>query len=218
MAERTTLRRYSAADTRERILRGALRQFAELGLSGASLRDISKAADVPLSALHYHFGSKENLFIAVVEYYLGGLAKERLELLAASREHARSPGVKDVVDAFIRPLISLAATPDGLDYVRLQLRPFENPSIGQQMATLAAPSALPFLNALADALPGVPRQRLTRAYRLMVWGVVHTLVDSLYERLTQQPALPPKKPQQEQLRNDLVEFYVAGFRALAGSH
>jgi hypothetical protein len=52
----------------------------------------------------------------------------------------------------------------------------------------------------------------------MVWGVVHTLVDSLYERLTQQPALPPKKPQQEQLRNDLVEFYVAGFRALAGSH
>ncbi|MBW4051219.1 MAG: TetR/AcrR family transcriptional regulator [Proteobacteria bacterium] len=216
MAESTTLRRYSAAGTRERILRGALAQFAGLGLSGASLREISKSADVPLSALHYHFGSKENLFIAVVEHYLGGLAKERLELLAACRERASSPSVEDIVDAFIRPLISLAATPDGLEYVRLQLRPFENPSIVQQMATLAAPSALPFLNALADALPGVSRPKLTRAYRLMVWGVVHTLVDSLYERLTQQPALPPKKPQQEQLRRELVEFYVAGFHALAG--
>lgn len=215
MAESATLRRYSAADTRERILRGALRQFAELGLSGASLRDISKAADVPLSAIHYHFGSKENLFTAVVEHYLGGLAKERLELLAAHRERASALTVTDVVDAFIRPLISLAATPDGLDYVRLQLRPFENPSIVDQMATLATPSALPFLNALADALPGVPRQKLARAYRLMVWGIVHTLVDSLYERLTRQPALPPKKPQQQQLRKELVEFYVAGFQALA---
>jgi AcrR family transcriptional regulator len=52
-------------DTRERILDAAERLFAECGFAGTSIRDITEAAAVNLSAVNYHFQSKENLYAEV---------------------------------------------------------------------------------------------------------------------------------------------------------
>ena len=51
----------TAKDTRERILETAERLFAESGFEGASVRAITSEAQVNLAALHYHFGSKDQL-------------------------------------------------------------------------------------------------------------------------------------------------------------
>jgi DNA-binding transcriptional regulator YbjK len=51
------------------IVLNAKRLFAERGFSGTTFRNVISAADVNLVAVHYHFGSKEELFRAVVERF-----------------------------------------------------------------------------------------------------------------------------------------------------
>ncbi len=53
--------------TRDRILEAAKRSLLERGFSGLSTRSIADAAGVPLSQIHYHFGSKQDLVLAVLD-------------------------------------------------------------------------------------------------------------------------------------------------------
>jgi TetR/AcrR family transcriptional regulator len=48
--------------TRARILKAALREFAQLGLAGARVDVIARRAGVNKQVLYYHFGNKEDLF------------------------------------------------------------------------------------------------------------------------------------------------------------
>jgi AcrR family transcriptional regulator len=53
--------------TKESILNVAEKLFAQFGFDGASTRNISSEAGVNMAMLNYYFGSKEGLFIAVLE-------------------------------------------------------------------------------------------------------------------------------------------------------
>ncbi len=56
-----------ARQTRQAILDAARDCFAEMGLSGASTREIARRAGVTQPLINHYFGSKEGLFEAVVE-------------------------------------------------------------------------------------------------------------------------------------------------------
>lgn len=62
-----------ADETRERILQAAALVFAEQGYARATTRVLAAAAGVNEVTLFRHFGSKQNLFAAVIEQF-GGLA------------------------------------------------------------------------------------------------------------------------------------------------
>jgi AcrR family transcriptional regulator len=53
-------------DTRLRILAAAKGALLDAGYAKLSTRGIAEAAGVPLSQIHYHFGSKQNLMLAVL--------------------------------------------------------------------------------------------------------------------------------------------------------
>ncbi|HSJ36553.1 MAG TPA: helix-turn-helix domain-containing protein [Acidimicrobiia bacterium] len=53
--------------TRESILTAAKEALLEAGYARLSTRRIAEAARVPLSQIHYHFGSKSNLVLEVLE-------------------------------------------------------------------------------------------------------------------------------------------------------
>jgi len=57
----------SDTTTKERILSAAREVFAERGVAGANVRDICSRAEANQAAVHYHFGSKEKLFMAVLK-------------------------------------------------------------------------------------------------------------------------------------------------------
>ena len=61
-------RRDRGAETRQRLILGALDVFGRYGFEGATTRQIAKAADANLAAIVYHFGSKEALHLSVAEY------------------------------------------------------------------------------------------------------------------------------------------------------
>lgn len=58
-------------ETTERILEVATKMFAEKGFDGTSTKEICRAAGVNVAAIHYHFESKENLYVAVIERFGG---------------------------------------------------------------------------------------------------------------------------------------------------
>jgi AcrR family transcriptional regulator len=56
-----------AVDTRRRILDAARARLLADGYAGLSTRKVAEEAGVPLSQLHYHFGSKGGLILALFE-------------------------------------------------------------------------------------------------------------------------------------------------------
>ena len=64
---RTGVREAAAQATRDSILKSATKVFAKYGYDGGSVEKISKAAKSYDRMIYYYFGSKEGLFIAVLE-------------------------------------------------------------------------------------------------------------------------------------------------------
>ena len=61
------------AETRQRIVEGALRLFAEKGVDGTSVRDIALAAAITEPAIYRHFESKDDLVWQVFSAHYGAL-------------------------------------------------------------------------------------------------------------------------------------------------
>src|SRR5258706_1983258 len=59
--------REAPASTKARILAAAEEVFAAKGFAGASTREIAAQARVNISSLHYHWESKETLYLAVFQ-------------------------------------------------------------------------------------------------------------------------------------------------------
>jgi AcrR family transcriptional regulator len=57
----------TTTDTRGAILEAARRTLLDDGHGGLSTRKVAQTAGVPLSQLHYHFGSKQGLYLAVLD-------------------------------------------------------------------------------------------------------------------------------------------------------
>ena len=57
----------ATADTRASILVAARDRLLAIGYANLSTRAVADAAGVPLSQIHYHFGSKQQLILAVLE-------------------------------------------------------------------------------------------------------------------------------------------------------
>lgn len=77
-------REESRALTTERLLEAGAAVFARLGLNGASIEDIVEAAGFSRGAFYSNFGSKEELFLTLVERHV---KQKRDELLAFVRSN-----------------------------------------------------------------------------------------------------------------------------------
>ena len=56
-------------DTAGRISAAATRLFAQKGYGGTSTKEICEAAKVNIAAIHYHFGSKEELYRSIIQKF-----------------------------------------------------------------------------------------------------------------------------------------------------
>ena len=71
-------------ETRRQILTTARRQFARHGYDAASIRSITRAARANLGGVTYHFGSKQKLYVEVLESVTQPL-RARIATAAATR-------------------------------------------------------------------------------------------------------------------------------------
>jgi TetR/AcrR family transcriptional regulator, upper aerobic nicotinate degradation pathway regulator len=89
-ARKPGVRALAAQATRDSILRAATKVFAKHGYAGGRIEQISKAAKSYDRMIYYYFGSKEGLFIAVLEemYRRFNEAESKLVLGAAAPAEA----------------------------------------------------------------------------------------------------------------------------------
>jgi AcrR family transcriptional regulator len=91
-----------APSIQEQIILVGERLFAANGLDGVSLREIGAAAGSGNnSAVQYHFGSKEQLVVAIFEYRLPYL-EERRQLLIAQRQPI---DLRSRVECYVLPIL-----------------------------------------------------------------------------------------------------------------
>jgi len=97
----------STEETRLRLVEAATRGFAEQGVHAASLLEITRqAGQRNRGAVHYHFGSREGMLVAVIEQHVDFLADRERELLAVARD-LPDDDLASVVAAFVRPAVEL---------------------------------------------------------------------------------------------------------------
>jgi len=98
-----------AAETRQQLIDAAARAFAEHGVYAASLVEITRQAEQRnRGAVHYHFGGRDGLLVAVLEEHAAFLARREGELLDVAR--GRPDDLASVVEAIVRPAVELAET------------------------------------------------------------------------------------------------------------
>ncbi len=108
--------------TQKKIIEAAEIEFADHGFGGASIREITRRADVNIAAINYHFGSKEDLFKEMVRYRIDPINEERLALLDQAEESNKAKPVplEEIVDIIVRPLLNKLISEDqaGVHFLR----------------------------------------------------------------------------------------------------
>ena len=103
-----------AIDTRTRLLRAAGHLFARKGIDAVRNHEIHElAGQRNESAIHYHFGNRWNIVVAILE---------ENELAAAPLIEAANPGLKtpEAVVAFLVDRLAIGlGSPEGRDWLRI---------------------------------------------------------------------------------------------------
>src|SRR5512133_2009863 len=117
-----------SSETRELILITAERLFAEQGVETVSNRQVSEAAGQSNNfAVGYHFGTKEDLVLAIVRRHSELVERRRQDMLA---EVAGSTDLRDWVSCLVRPMTEhLASLGSPSWYARFIAQVMTNPSL-----------------------------------------------------------------------------------------
>jgi AcrR family transcriptional regulator len=206
------------AVTKARILDAAEALFMEHGFEATSLRAITASAVVNLAAVNYHFGSKEELFQAVLTRRLDPMNQERVDLLTAlEREVAPAPLPCDrILSAMFVPALRLARDPErgGKNFLRLLGRAYADPApfIRKFLAEQYAEMIARFKTAFGRALPDLPKKELSWRLHFIMGALSYTLAGTDALRLIAELA-PAETANDEILLNRLAPFLLAGLQS-----
>jgi len=211
--------RSGAAATKGRILDAAETLFMEHGFEATSLRAITAAADANLAAVNYHFGSKEELFEAVLTRRLDPMNQRRVALLTELERDAGEHAVASdrVLYAMILPALELARDParGGSNFLRLLGRAYADPApfIRRFLSEHYAEMIARFKAAFARALPHLPRRELSWRLHFIMGALSYTLAGTDALKLIHEIAPSEDGTNDELLLRRLAPFLLGGLTA-----
>jgi AcrR family transcriptional regulator len=119
MSSRRTGARAASEETRNQIKAAAQMLFARNGIDAVTVQEIVDAAGQRNNAaLHYHFGSKEELIRQMVVDGAAVLDKRRREMLDQIEARGGPQSIREVMLVLIMPVIELGADERWRGYVR----------------------------------------------------------------------------------------------------
>jgi AcrR family transcriptional regulator len=97
-----------STSTRDLLLDAAARLYAERGIDNVSLAEIVRAArQRNASAVHYHFGSRDDVLRALLARHVPVIAERRHRLLEEARARP-DDDARSAVEAIVRPVTEFA--------------------------------------------------------------------------------------------------------------
>lgn len=198
-------------DTRERVLEVAARHFAEHSFQGASLRAIQREVGVNPATVHYHFGTKEDLYQAVIAQFLERIQAERLARL--DRVPANLSGrerLERLLHGYLAPHLELATTPAGYNYARILA--YVQVEVRDAATDMFDAAVAPVRTRYAEALaPLFPQATQRRILEVLAMTVAHMAMAPI--------RLGPKSLQPGRMSTaiaDAVAYTSVGFERLCG--
>ena len=204
---------------RQRLMDASEQLFAEHGWNSVSIRTIVAAAGVNLAALHYHFGSKEQLLSEIFAARAKPIAEERMRLLAEIECRSGVPSLERILEAFLRPALTIGSDQrfGGRAFVKLRARLATEPEQVSRkiLANAFDESSGEFLAALGRALPEIPRADLEWRFHFMLGAMFYTMADAgRIQSLTDGRCDPGRV---EDALAHIIPFLAAGFRSAPNS-
>lgn len=201
------------SDTKEQIISVAERLFAERGFASTTLRNVVSEAGVNLAAVHYHFGSKEELFRAVVARFARPVVKQELALLEKLQAGHKVPSVEAILTALLKPCLEILTQDKDALLVRAQFmgrcrtepEPIKSIAAGEFAMSTEA-----FLDALQRALPDQSRSQLYWKLDLVIAALIRVQTEAGQQAALLQSTDP--KDIQNAIEQ-LVKFLSPGMRA-----
>ncbi|MEL7313477.1 MAG: TetR/AcrR family transcriptional regulator [Cyanobacteria bacterium J06559_3] len=203
----------ASIDTKEQILNVAECMIAERGFTGTTLRSIVSQAGVNLAAVHYHFGSKEELFRATVERLARPVTQYAVTHLKQLQDQDAQPAVEDVLKVFLMSSLTLIMGDENSRMVRAQFlgrcrtEPGHIQDIGAEEFHACSQA---MLDALQRALPEQSRSQLHWKLDLAIAVLIRVQMEA------GKPGALIQSNQPEDIEkavSHLVTFLAAGMRS-----
>jgi AcrR family transcriptional regulator len=169
-----------ARPTSEQLILAAEELFSEHGIEGASLRQISqRAGQRNTGAIQYHFGSKDELLRAIVEYRRPAVNARRAVLLDLIEHRGLVEDLPSLAEAFVLPPAAQLDEPDN-HYLGLLARltshtATDHPVVVIEGGSLDAMARLQKL--VGRRLRDLPRVIVEQRFSLATTTVTHALAD-----------------------------------------
>ncbi len=125
--------RADTVETREKLLRSAIRVFARHGFEATGIRVISADAGVNVALVGYHFGSKEGIYREVVMQACARVQERLREAMAAAQHAMVTVEGTEAAEAACRlldPLIEMVLESGTSDLARIMLHEQLDPGPG----------------------------------------------------------------------------------------
>ncbi len=201
-------------DYRTAILDAAEEQFATNGFTGTTLREISEKVGVNQALINYYFRSKLGLYEAVFLRRAVTISDERSARLEALSIGTEAPSVRQIIAAFLAPMLEMRATPGGRMFLRLQARLHtEPPEISYPLRRHACDaSTRAYADALARAMPHLSRKTISWRLTLVIGAYLYAFSDT--HRLDE--IEPGIETDSAELLDEIVGFATAGMLSDGG--
>lgn len=158
--------------TRDRLLEVAAGLFAEHGKDAVGVREITKGAQANLAAIAYHFGGKDDLYVATLRHALGQTVRRMLAFVEGEGDDAPA-ALRAHIGGMCEALIGEKADPVG---PRLILRELTAPTGALELLVdeLMRPNFRRLLATLdALAAPQIDRETLPLHVMSIVGQIMH---------------------------------------------
>jgi AcrR family transcriptional regulator len=166
--------------TRDRILEGGLRVFAERGFQAATVRDITDLVGANVAAVNYHYGSKDALIRAVLVRYVRPIVDARQQALDELMQGGGKLTIRQVVETLVWPMVRFSRDPWGgrcVIQLLLQTRAFPRPEVQALVGELFDPISHRFVEAFIRTIPALSREDAYWRYNFALGAIMQVLTD-----------------------------------------
>ena len=184
------------ATARTRLLETAERLIGERGFE-VSLREIAAAAGQRNnSAVHYHFGGRDELIESIVELRQQPMESQRLELYA-DLDSARRTNIHSLVTVLISPMFETPYDAGATHYARFLEKIRDHPTFSSaSFQGQHWPATRMLVGRIAQAMDELPAALVEARLRSMMTAMFALLADAerRFEADGRKPAVPDASP------------------------
>ncbi|HAV13539.1 MAG TPA: hypothetical protein DCX06_08645 [Opitutae bacterium] len=201
--------------TRQKIVRAAEQLFADKGYQSMTLRDVTKAANVNLAAVNYHFGSKCNLMREAIRSRIEPINVERLKRLAELIEaHGPAPvPVSAIFNSLFRPLFESDGPSKGPNPALIQMigRAFTEPAdfMRNLHKDFFTELSFRYLTELKRTCPQLDEETIRYRFFLSISTMLGATINTVtLENLSSSKST---EPNYDKIVSELIAYAAAGF-------